>query len=180
MSTLIRGNAAEAAVLKALIDAGMHVLVPFGGGLAFDLVAATDAAVLYRLQVKSGRLRNGCVLFNTCSTDHGSGRRDYRGRADFIAVHVPELDRVFVVPVEDCPSYVCSLRVRRPRNNQRRGVRLADDYALEAWADRSCRRASALPTTTPISKPSVGQTARAAPIAVAKSACPTAVVSPEP
>ena len=47
---------------------------------------------------------------------------------------MPELDRVFVVPVDDCPSYACSLRVRSTRNNQRRGVRLAEDYALESWA----------------------------------------------
>jgi hypothetical protein len=134
MSTIARGNAAEAAVLKALIDAGMHALIPFGGGVAFDLLAATEDAALYRLQVKSGRLRNGCVLFNTCATDHGSGRQDYRGRADFIAVYVAELDRVFVVPVDECPSYLCSLRVRGTRNNQRRRVRLAEDYALESWA----------------------------------------------
>ena len=134
MRTIARGNAAEAAVLKALIDAGLHAFVPFGGGLPVDLIASTDDAELYRLQVKSGRLRNGCVMFNTCSTDHGSGRQDYRGRADFIAAYVAELDRVFVVPVNDCPSYACSLRVRSTRNNQRRRVRFADDYALESWA----------------------------------------------
>jgi hypothetical protein len=134
VDTIAHGNAAEAAVLSALTRAGLHVLVPFGGGLPFDLVAATADASVFRLQVKSGRLRNGCVMFNTCSTDHGSGRQDYRGRADFIAVYVPELDRVFIVPVDDCPSYVCSLRVRGTRNNQRRRVRLAEDYTLESWA----------------------------------------------
>ena len=134
VDTIAHGNAAEAAVLSALSSAGLHVLVPFGGGLPFDLVAATPEASLFRLQVKSGRVRNGCVMFNTCSTDHGSGRRNYRGRADFIAVYVRELDRVFVVPVDDCPSYVCSLRVRGTRNNQRRGIRLAEDYTLESWA----------------------------------------------
>ena len=134
MRTITRGNAPEAAVLKALREAGLHAFVPFGGGVPVDLIASTDDAELYRLQVKSGRLRNGCVMFNTCSTDHGSGRRDYRGRADFIAAYVAELDRVFVVPVNDCPSYVCTLRVRGTRNNQRRRVRFADDYALESWA----------------------------------------------
>ena len=135
MSTITRGNAAESGVLNALVRAGLHVMVPFGGGSPFDLIAVTPEGTLYRLQVKSGRVRNGCVIFNTCSTDHGRGRQHYRGRADFIAAYVAALDRVFVVPVEECPAYVCSLRLSPPRNNQRRRVRLASDYALEPWAD---------------------------------------------
>ena len=109
------------------------MFVPFGGGVPFDLVAAAADGRLFRLQVKSGRLRNGCVMFNTCSTDHGNGRQDYRGRADYIAVHVAATDDVFMVPVDDCPSYVAALRLRAPRNNQRRRVRLASDYTFEAW-----------------------------------------------
>jgi hypothetical protein len=137
MSTITRGNAAEAAVLKALVEAGIHVLVPFGDGLSFDLAAATDDGRVYRLQVKSGRvISNGCIEFNSCSTDHGNGRLDYRGRADFIAVYVGTLDRVFVVPVDDCPSYRGYLRLNAARNNQRRRVRLAEDYAFDGWAER--------------------------------------------
>ena len=135
MSTIARGNTAEAAVLKALIDAGLHVLVPFGEGLPFDLVAATHEGKLLRMQVKSGRVHDGCIMFNACSTDHGQGRQDYRGRADFIAAYVAALDRVYVVAVDEAPSYVCSLRLRPPRNNQTRRVRLAEDYALESWAE---------------------------------------------
>jgi hypothetical protein len=135
MSTIVRGNAAEAAVLSALVEAGLHVLVPFGGGLPFDLAVATDAGSLLRVQVKSGRVRDGCVQFNSCGTDHGRGRQDYRGRADVIAVHVASLRRVFVVPVSECPSYVGALRLRPPRNSQKRRIRLAEDYSIESWAE---------------------------------------------
>jgi hypothetical protein len=44
MSTILQGNAAEAAALQAFAAAGFHVLVPFGGGLP---------------------VRRGCVEFNT-------------------------------------------------------------------------------------------------------------------
>ena len=135
MSTIARGNAAEAAVLKVLTGAGIHVLVPFGDGLPFDLAGVLPDGSLFRLQVKSGRITKGCVEFNSCSTDHGNGRRHYRGRADYIAVYASVLDRVFMVPVDDCPSYRGYLRLNAPRNNQRRRVRLADDYAFEAWAE---------------------------------------------
>ena len=135
VSTVVRGNAAEAAVLKALVQAGVHVLVPFGGGLPFDLAAVTHEGTLLRLQVKSGRIHNGSVEFNTCSTDHGQGAQHYRGRADFLAVYVAAIDRVFVVPVAECPAAKGYLRLSAARNNQRRRVRLAEDYAFESWAE---------------------------------------------
>jgi hypothetical protein len=135
VGTITQGNAAEAAVLHALVDAGLGALVPFGGGLPFDLAAVRADGQIVRLQVKSGRVRSGCVLFNSCSTDHGRGRIDYRGRADLLAVHVSALSRVFVVPVEECPRYVGILRLTEPRNNQRQGIRFAEDYAFEDWAD---------------------------------------------
>jgi hypothetical protein len=134
MQTIQRGNAAEAAVLAALVAAEIPVLLPFGDGLSFDLAAAIPPhGELVRIQVKSGRVRNGCVLFNTRSTDHGAGQRSYVGRADVIAVHVPDPHGVFVVAVDECPRSVGALRIRDSRNNQRLRVRFAKDYTLEAW-----------------------------------------------
>jgi hypothetical protein len=113
------------------------VLVPFGSGLAFDLgvVLPPDGRFL-RIQVKAGRVRKGCVEFNTCSTDHGSGTQSYVGRADVFAVQVPALDRVFIVPVCECPASKGYLRLDPARNNQRRRIRFAADYSLEEWIRR--------------------------------------------
>jgi hypothetical protein len=137
MDTIQKGNAAEATVLNRLIVAGLHVLVPFGGGLSFDLgVVVPPEGELLRIQVKCGRVRKGCVRFNTCSTDHGMGRQNYRGRADLIAVYVSETDGLFVIPVAECPSFLGMLRLEAPRNNQQQGIRFARDYTLEAWLTR--------------------------------------------
>jgi hypothetical protein len=133
--TIAQGNAAEAAVLHALTAVGIHVLVPFGGGLPFDLAAVAPDGRVLRLQVKSGRVRKGCIEFKASSTDHGRGQLHYRGRADVIAVYAVALARVFVVPVDDCPVFAGSLRLDAPRNNQRRRVRFAEDYSLEAWVE---------------------------------------------
>jgi hypothetical protein len=134
MSTIAHGNAAEASVLTALIKAGFQVLVPFGGGMPFDLAAVLPGGEILRIQVKSGRIRKGCVEFNSASTDHGRGQRHYRGRADVIAVYEPSLNQVFIVPVDDCPTLRGVLRLERTRNNQQRRVRRAEDYSLQAWA----------------------------------------------
>ncbi|MEA2492348.1 MAG: hypothetical protein QOJ29_259 [Thermoleophilaceae bacterium] len=135
MSTITRGNAAEAAVLFALARAGILAYLPFGEGSPFDLAALTPSGDLVRIQVKSGRVRNGCIEFNTCTTDHGHGRQPYHGRADVIAVHAREIDRVFIIPVDECALYRGYLRLDAPRNNQRLGVRMAEDYAFERWAE---------------------------------------------
>ncbi|MEX2252611.1 MAG: group I intron-associated PD-(D/E)XK endonuclease, partial [Thermoleophilaceae bacterium] len=133
MDTIARGNAAEAAVLQALVDAGIHVLVPFGDGLHFDLAAVAPDGSLLRLQVKSGRVRKGCVEFNSSSTDHGTGQQHYRGRADLLAVYVRSLPRIFMVPVEECALFRGYLRLEAARNNQRRRVRMAENYSFEVW-----------------------------------------------
>jgi len=97
---------------------------------------------LIKVQVKCARIRDNCVVFNSCGTDHGRGRQDYVGRADVFGVHAPQLDRVYVVPVEGCPRLQARLRCMATRNNQQHGVRYASDYAVEDWA-RSLGRASA-------------------------------------
>jgi hypothetical protein len=134
MSTVLQGNAAEAAVLRVFAAAGFYVLLPFGGGLPFDLGVALPGGEILRIQVKTGRVRHGCVEFNSASTDHGRGQQHYRGRADLIAVYVPELRQVFILPVDDCPTSRGFLRLEAARNNQRRGVRRAEDYSFDAWA----------------------------------------------
>jgi hypothetical protein len=134
VQTIHRGNAAEAAVLAALLAADIPALIPFGQGLPFDLAAVIppDGDVV-RIQVKSGRIRKGCVEFNTYSTDHGSGPQSYTGRAELFAVHVSDPNRLFMVPVDICPRSKGNLRVDHPRNNQRRRIRVAADYTFDGW-----------------------------------------------
>jgi hypothetical protein len=85
------------------------------------------------VQCKSGRHKDGCVIFNSASTDHGRGNQTYAGRADVFGVYCPALDRVFVVPVERAATRSTRLRLRPSRNGQVRGINEAEEYALERW-----------------------------------------------
>ena len=129
-----RGDICEGAVLAEMTKLGLTVLVPWRQDMPYDLVVHLPDDRFLRVQCKTGRERGGCVLFNSASTDHGRGRLDYRGRADVLAVYCPTLDRVYVVPVEEAAGYVTSLRLTASRNNQRRGIRMAEDYEVERWA----------------------------------------------
>ncbi len=133
MDTITRGNAAEAAVIHALVGSGLQVLMPFGDGSPFDLAAVLPDDQIVRIQVKTGWVRNGCVEFKTASTDHGHGARHYRGRADLIVVYAPERDQIFVLSVNQCPTLRGFLRLKPPANSQRSGVRMASDFVFERW-----------------------------------------------
>ncbi|HWT94654.1 MAG TPA: group I intron-associated PD-(D/E)XK endonuclease [Solirubrobacteraceae bacterium] len=132
-----RGELTEAAVLKELTALGLTVSLPFAGDAPYDLLVDLNDGRFARVQCKSGRLRDGCVVFNTASTDHGRGRLDYRGRADVFGVFCPAIDRVFVVPVEEASTRAARLRLEPVRNGQRLGVRLASEHTPERWLART-------------------------------------------
>jgi hypothetical protein len=130
-----KGDRTTLAVMLALQEAGYAVLVPFGENTRYDLVI-DDGRRLSRVQCKTGRLRDGTVLFNTCSCyghhmNPGKSRRDYHGQIDYFAVHCPETGWAYLIPIDAVPNKSGgSLRVKPPRNNQRRSVRWAAEYEL--------------------------------------------------
>lgn len=134
MGTAATGNATDAAVLSALARLEVTVLVPFGDGEAFDLVAYLGDGLFLRIQCKTARQREDVMLFNARTTDHGRGRVPYSGLADVFGVHAPWLNAVYLVPVRDTTPYVHTLRLAPTRNNQQRGIRYAEDFAIDHWS----------------------------------------------
>jgi PD-(D/E)XK endonuclease len=60
------------------------------------------------------------------------------------AVHCPETNRVYLIPISDIKARVmATLRVDPPRNAQRRKVRFAEDYELAAVTIRATARPGA-------------------------------------
>jgi hypothetical protein len=118
------------AIMTALHAAGFGVLLPFGENSRYDL-AIDDRSRLARIQCETGRLRNGAVWFNACSTyaHHQSATAQTRpcfGEVDFFAIHCGETGGVYLIPIEDLPiRRQGALRVAPARNRQRRGTRPA-------------------------------------------------------
>jgi hypothetical protein len=134
MKTATRGNAAEARILAEFIARGFDVLTPFGSGQPYDLVVDIGGSRFLRVQCKTAwLLGRGCLAFHCRSTDHGKGRQTYDGLADLFAVHLPERDAVYLVPVEAVTGHLGRLRLEPTRNNQRRGVRYAVDFEVGRW-----------------------------------------------
>jgi glucose dehydrogenase len=132
------GDISEAMVLAALVRCGYTVAIPFGENQRWDAVIERDN-VLARVQIKTGRLRKGVIIYNACSSHaHRNGRtRNYFGQVEYFGVYCPELEQSFLVPIEHATATYCSLRVDVTKNGQAKRLRWAHHYVLTE--DRDAR-----------------------------------------
>jgi PD-(D/E)XK nuclease superfamily protein len=149
--TKVIGETTEAIVLAEFVKAGFPVLLPFGENLRYDMVIEAGSSLL-RVQCKTASPcgRNGdkaCLVFHAYSARFVSrkfdGREDYRDQADLFAAYAPSTGQVYVLAVDEVPRTDVWLRLTPTKNNQQRGVRMAAEHTLEAWA---ARRAAASPS----------------------------------
>ena len=128
------GNKSEAIVLAALVHAGYWPLLPFGGGHPYDIGLDVGHKLL-RVQVKTGRLAKGAVVFPTAIMCRNHVYRSYRGDVDYFGVYCRATGQVYFVPITDVPDRAANLRVDPPRNGQTHGLRWAKDYVI--WSVQS-------------------------------------------
>jgi hypothetical protein len=126
------GLRSEAAVMSRLVQRGHCVLLPFGVNQRYDMVIESEGQFL-TAQCKTGRLRNGVIIFSSQSVQSnmsGTRVRSYAGEVDLFVVYCPDNHGVYVIPAEDVPTTGMFLRVDPPRNGQNKRVRWARDYEL--------------------------------------------------
>lgn len=105
------GERSEAHILAAILEKGIAAAIPFGNNQRYDLVL-DDGGHLLRAQCKTGKLRDGCVVFKTCSVNGFTGeRKSYCGQADIFLVYCPQNTKMYRVPVPSTPATEMRLRV---------------------------------------------------------------------
>lgn len=126
------GDLSELRLMHDLVRAGYLVSIPFGEDHRYDLVIEKDG-VFKSVQVKTGRLRKGVVLFN-CYSSHthrrGAACRKYTNEIDYFGVYCPDLDSSYLIPIAELPVQQGMLRVRPTLNGQHTKLRWADKYLL--------------------------------------------------
>lgn len=130
MNTSDLGSRTEGIVLAALLRVGKRVLLPFGGGVPYDLVIDEGSGVFVRVQCKTAVYQGGCVLFRAHTLKRNNTQVGYRGIADVFGVYCPALDKIYIVPVDDVNDREGRLRVDPTRNNQAQKIRWAAQYEL--------------------------------------------------
>ena len=125
------GDISEMKVIAAFTERGFQVLLPFGENHRYDLVV-DDGENLLRIQVKTGRVRDGVIKYS-CSSSHahrGRATRPYFGEIDYLAMYCPETEKVYLLPEKELTATKAHLRLSPPRNNMVQGVRWAAEYEL--------------------------------------------------
>jgi hypothetical protein len=133
-NTSLTGEVCRTQVIAALALQGKSVLVPLGDFQRYDLVVEEDGR-FSRIQCKMGKLNNGAIHFHPCSIDSrskkgGCVRKGYVGEVDLFGVYCPEVKKCYLVPVEIAPATGCYLRIKPPRNGQKKGIRWAADFEI--------------------------------------------------
>ncbi len=135
-STSGKGNLSELKVMTAYVQAGFVVSVPFGGGAPYDLVVDTGVRLL-KVQVKTGRLRNGCIIFpmRRFNGRGGSGHRYSRHEIDIFAIYCPDNDHIYILEFIDGLNEG-RLRCAETQNKQQQKIRWARDYEFDDYVKR--------------------------------------------
>jgi hypothetical protein len=108
--------------------------MPFGNNQRYDLVLDLGGSFV-RVQCKTGRLRDGCVVFRAQSVRSNTREkvlRDYKDDVELFIVYCPETGRLYVIPIADATRTQGTLRVDPTGNRQSKRVRWARDYELPA------------------------------------------------
>jgi hypothetical protein len=130
-----KGDLAELKVATDLLERGYRIAIPFGEDHDFDLVLCRNDH-LERIQVKYTE-SDSAVITVYCyshSLTNGRVRRTKRyteASIDWLAVYDHTTKRCFYIPATELGAGKSTLHLRLAdaRNNQRRGIRFADDYA---------------------------------------------------
>lgn len=132
MNTKRKGDVTEASLISKFIEIGLDVYPSFGENSRADMVV--DSGELHRIQAKTGRYKNGKVVFNTegwWSNTNNNVRTEYsKSDIDYFAVYCPDTDEHYLVPIEDAPKGDMGLRIEETDNGQTKGVTWASDYVL--------------------------------------------------
>jgi PD-(D/E)XK endonuclease len=128
------GEISRMQIAAALARRGRRVLLPLADYQRYDLVI-DDGGVFLRVQVKTGRLIKGAVVFpaNSINSRRKPGdprRRGYLGEVELFGVYCPQTHKCYLVPVADAPASDCSLRVEPPKNGQKTHLRWAEQYEI--------------------------------------------------
>ncbi|MGH2931763.1 MAG: group I intron-associated PD-(D/E)XK endonuclease [Gaiellaceae bacterium] len=136
MTTDKKGAIAEACIAAAALKLGIEVYRPIAEGGRYDLIFDLGSNLL-RVQCKWAARRRDVIVISCESSRRCAGgylrRRYSAAEIDSIAAYDAKLDKCFLIPValiEGRPSI--TLRLDPCRNNERRGVNWANDFAFEA------------------------------------------------
>lgn len=131
MNSKAKGEISEGVILATLLKKGDVCLLPFGNNQPYDIVIDRNGTLL-KGQCKTGRIRNGVVCFNTCSTNGFTGEtKTYRGLVDLFWVYSPEDGKVYEIKPEEVGVKEGYLRIEATKDGAPQSkIRWAKEFEI--------------------------------------------------
>jgi hypothetical protein len=134
-STNVKGKLAETMLLAEFVRRGIRVSLPYQADSPYDMVV--EMGGLIRVQVKWGRVEDGCVLFACASQQRANTSAGFRRAAyqdvDMFGVYCGELEECYLVGADAVSNTIMRLRLQPSRQTAR--VHYADEYRLSSVLD---------------------------------------------
>ena len=127
-NTKVKGDHAELEALAFLTRSGYQVSIPFGENCPYDLVAESATGVVYRVQVRWASWKEGVLPVRLRANSKNYCRTLNLDRIDVFLIYDGE--SFFLIPTDrlrHCKA-VFSLKGERPKNGQKIGVSMAEDF----------------------------------------------------
>jgi hypothetical protein len=126
-----KGTISEQFIIAHIMSLGFDVSVPVGDNLRYDLIV-DDGKKLYRVQSRTGRSHNGCIVSGLSSSrlNTKSMYKKFFTEIDIEFFALYHEGSVYIVPIHEANRTEITLRVEPPKNGQTKGVRWAKDYLL--------------------------------------------------
>lgn len=125
-----KGNVAEIAITASLAKAGFLVLTPMSVA-RYDLAIDTSDGIK-TVQCKHARVQGDRIMFSVRSINPLNGKtRNYGDEVDFFAAWSSELDKTYLIPIDDIRGVSGTISLHTGTNyRQATGIRFAADYEL--------------------------------------------------
>ncbi|MDO8639322.1 MAG: group I intron-associated PD-(D/E)XK endonuclease [bacterium] len=122
-----KGDIAELAVAKKLMEDGWRVLIPYGENHRYDLVVEKDHKFV-RIQVKYVTPRNNVLNINCRSSNNWSVLHYSPEEIDIISAYNPHDGEIYFIPILEINRSLFKIRISPAKNNQKLKIHLAKDF----------------------------------------------------
>ena len=131
MNTLVKGDIAEKKFELLCIEKSIDIFKPVNSGNVIDYIIILNG-IPQRVQIKYCTKRNGKIemcMYKNSFNSKSSKRRFYTtARRDLFLVLCDDI--WYNIPITAKEQKCIILRITHPKNNQKNGVKLAENYML--------------------------------------------------
>lgn len=127
-STKQIANESELRFASEFVRNGWSIFLPFGEDGPVDLVIYKDN-LFKKVQIKASKPKNGMISCRMRSTNNWQIKKYSKTDIDYFGLYDYENKKGYLIPIEKVEGMSeISIRLSKAKNNQKKKVRLAEDY----------------------------------------------------